>query len=65
MRTIIKAILAVLATPVLGLVSVLPQTQTEEGPVVDQTATVLIITAATSWTATLGGIWWLAMSFGG
>lgn len=66
MRNILNAIIGIVCTPALGLLSVLPHFTAEDGSqTVDVTTTALVITAATSWTATLGGIWWLALSMGG
>lgn len=68
MRAIITAITAIIGiacTPALGFVSVLPRYVSEDGrETIDVTTTALVITAAISWTATLGGIWWLALSIG-
>ena len=64
MRAIINAIIGIICTPVLGLLSILPQVATEDGTqTLDLTGAALVLTAAISWTATLGGIWWLALSW--
>ena len=63
LRTIISAIIGIAATPVLGFVSVLPRFVAEDGTeTIDLTGAALVITAALSWTGTLAGIWWLALS---